>query len=259
MRTTWLIAALSIALATTPLVGCGKKKEGKGKSSSKKSSKKSKKSKKSKYAEKAVDNGGKITGTVSYSGTEKDGTITITKDKAACGESAPAGQIQVKDGKLKNAVIYIEGIKEGKKWAADKVTVDNKGCVFEPRVSVGRYKGKLLARNSDPVLHNTHLFLKKGNKNLFNIALPNKDQEIEKPLRKAGLVDVKCDAHEWMQAWVWVSPHPYAAVSGADGTFEISDVPAGDYTVKLWHEKLGEKSGKAKVEAGKPVTVDFTI
>ena len=144
----------------------------------------------------------------------------------------PEGAVVVADGKLKNAVVMLNGVKEGKKFTADNITVDNNGCVFVPRVSVGKKGGKLSAKNSDTVLHNTHLYLKKGNKNIFNIALPNKDQVIVKPLRKAGLVDVKCDAHEWMQAYIHVSTHPYLAVTDAAGAFSMGDVPAGQRRVR---------------------------
>ncbi|NBW86574.1 MAG: hypothetical protein EBR23_07050, partial [Planctomycetia bacterium] len=50
---------------------------------------------------------------------------------------------------------------------------------------------------------------------------------------------VTCNIHPWMKAWVLVRPNPYAAVSKADGTFEIKGVPAGEVELQFWHEKAG--------------------
>lgn len=267
------IIALVLLCLSLVLGGCSKSSDSSAAKTSKTAKKKKKKSKKGKAGKKgkssyaAVDtvaDGGTISGTISFAGDTKDGTVNFTKDQETCKNAdgtntIPEGAIAVVDGKLKNAVVALEGVKTGKKFDAEKITVDNIGCVFMPRISVGKKGGILAAKNSDPILHNTHLYLKAGNKNIFNIALPNKDQVIEKPLRKSGLVDVKCDAHEWMQAYIYVSEHPYVAISDASGAFSMSDVPAGEYSGKVWHEKLGEKDFKVKVEAGGTANVNVAF
>ena len=137
------------------------------------------------------------------------------------------------------------------------MTVDNKSCTFEPHCQIGYLRGEIAAKNSDPVLHNTHLYLKKGDKDLVNIALPNKGQTVSKKLKKSGAISVKCDAHEWMQAWIFSVTHPYAVVTDASGAFALEDVPPGDYVVKTWHEHLGEKEQKVTVAAGGEAKADF--
>ena len=263
MRTALAIAifgcfTLAVGVTTS---GCGKKDAASKKKGGKKKGKKGGKKKKSNYTEEAVANGGSISGSVSYAGDKKDAPAKVTKDTEVCAKAGEgkSGAIAVTDGKVKNAVVALTGITKGKAWGSDTVLVDNKDCVFVPRITVGKLGGKITAKNSDAVLHNTHLYLKEGNKNLFNIALPNKDQTIDKPLRKPGLVDIKCDAHEWMQAFVYVSAHPYVAVTGDDGSFKMTDVPAGEYTAKVWHEKLGEKEAKVKVEAGGEAKLDVAL
>jgi hypothetical protein len=112
-------------------------------------------------------------------------------------------------------------------------------------------------------LHNSHFFLMEGatKKNLVNMALPKKDQVIEntKILRKDGLVSVQCDAHDFMQGYIWVLPNPYGAVTGDNGDFKLTDVPAGKYTLKVWHEGLGEKTIPVTVEAGKDAKVSVEL
>ena len=64
---------------------------------------------------------------------------------------------------------------------------------------------------------------------------------------------VKCDVHPWMGAFVHVLDHPFFSVTGDDGTFTISGLPPGNYTVTAWHETLGEQQqADVKVEEGKP-------
>lgn len=211
----------------------------------------------------SLDDAGKITGTVKYTGDKKDGKVKVTKDKGTCCPKCTAGErpahtLVVNDGKLKNAVVYIDGIKKGKKLEKKDVALDNKDCAFDPHVAIG-YKGaKVVAKNSDPVLHNTHLFLKKNSKDLVNIALPNQGQEVGKKLKKSGIISVKCDAHEWMQGYIYAAETPYATLTDENGSFSLDEVPPGDYTVKVWHERLGEKELKVKVAAKGEAKADVT-
>ncbi len=211
------------------------------------------------YAElDSVPNAGVIKGTVTYTGTKKAPTLNVTKDTNVCTHGGqPDGSLEVNDGKLKNAVVAItDPIAQGKKWELEKAVVDNKECMFVPRVQIGREKGKVEATNSDQLLHNVNITPKAGGKPLANVALPAPGMKQSKELKQAGLIEVKCDVHEWMHAWIYVSPHPYVAVTGEDGTFEMTDVPPGEYNAKVWHETLGEATAKVKVDPGGTATLD---
>jgi hypothetical protein len=69
----------------------------------------------------------------------------------------------------------------------------------------------------------------------------------------------QCDVHPWMFAWVSVFDHPYYAISAKDGTFKISNVPAGKYTIQAAHRKAGMVTQEIEVKAGAPAKVDFTL
>ena len=243
------------------VVGCGKKEEAPGPAPAAPA----KKAKTAYNALETVANGGSIQGAVGYEGSDKDGQITISKDNATCDPAGTGtraeGALLVSDGKLQNAVVFLADITEGKSFGAQEVTVDNQQCRFLPRIALARKGDMLAAKNSDAVLHNTHTYLKKKGKRkeLENIALATKGAVIKKKLKRSGLVDVKCDAHEWMQGFVYVTDHPYATLSGADGTFSLSDVPPGEYTLKVWHEKQGYQSAKISVKAGAATTQDVTF
>ena len=198
----------------------------------------------------------------SQAGRDKE----VTKDNSHCGDTLSAEKYIIGgDGGLKNAVVKLEGITQGKDFASkDDPVVTNKDCKFAPHVTVARKGALMKVRNEDPLLHNSHFYLtRKGKKkkNVINLALPKPGLEISKKkiLRKAGLLSLECDAHDFMQAWVWALEHPYAVVTGSDGKFELSDVPAGSYKLTVWHEALGEKTVDVTVEAGKTATVDLSF
>jgi hypothetical protein len=140
----------------------------------------------------------------------------------------------------------------------EAVVLDQAGCTYVPHVIGMMKKQDIKILNSDETLHNIHPDPKINRE--FNVGMPEKGMEITKTFKKAeeALV-VKCDVHTWMRAYVFVMEHPYFGVTDADGNFRIdtSELPDGEYGVKLWHETLGEKEGKLTLAGGK-ATYDFT-
>jgi len=202
------------------------------------------------YEETTVSGGGTITGKVLFQGDVPMRKIITTKDQDVCGGIREEPEIIVDAGKaVTDAVVYLAKVDKGKAWAADapKPLLDQHKCIFSPRVQVMR-AGKLEVKNSDPVLHNTHGFY--GKRTAFNLALPNKDQVVETDLDRAGTVRIECDAHGWMLGWIYVVDNPYYAVTGADGSFTITDVPPGDYTLIATHEFTGPIEIPVTVKAG---------
>ena len=76
---------------------------------------------------------------------------------------------------------------------------------------------------------------------------------------KPEMVKLACDVHNWMNGWLVVQAHPYYALTGADGSFKIDNVPAGTYEIEYWHEKLGEQEIAVAVKGGKADRADFVF
>ena len=202
-----------------------------------------------------------ITGKVTLKGTPKP-EVPITLD-ATCGplHTTPITTrhyVVGPDKSLANVFVYIkQGAAAAPAPAGEEPILDHNGCQYEPYV-MGLVTGqKFKIRNSDPVLHNVHA-LPKVNKE-FNFAQPSKGQVNEKSFDKQEvLVRMKCDVHPWMFAYVGVVDHPYFAVTDKDGSFKISNLPAGKYTIEAVHLKAGAKSQEITV-SGDKATANFEL
>jgi hypothetical protein len=129
--------------------------------------------------------------------------------------------------------------------------------MFLPRV-IGLETGQTLdLKNSDPVSHNIHP-MPNNNREWNEQQSPGTPDVQHKFGRPEVMIPVKCNVHSWMHAWIGVVAHPYFAVTGADGAFEWKNVPPGDYTIAVWHEKLGEKKQQVHVAASGSAAVHFT-
>ncbi len=188
-----------------------------------------------------VRDGGGLTGKVVFNGPPPPRRrIVPTKDREVCGSGVREVDLIVlaPDRGVQDAIVYLKKVEKGKAWEKPAGTphIDNVKCDFKPHVQVVP-AGDFEIVNSDPVLHNTHGFLDRLT--VFNVALPNQGQRIRRPLRRPGLVRVECDAHGWMLGWVYVADNPYYAVTGKDGTFALTDIPPGSYTLVAWQEYTG--------------------
>jgi hypothetical protein len=201
-----------------------------------------------------VTNGGTIDGYVTLSGAlPAKSPIKITKDQDYCGTSMADPSYSVGDqGGLKNVIVYLEGVSKGKAAPAEPIALVTEGCTFRPRVRGAMVGERLTVSSTDPILHNVHPQNTSTNATIYNVALPFPGVSITKTLpAHPGLIKIKDDAHEWMQAWIMELDHPYYATTGDDGHFTIKDVPPGSYTLVAWHEAAGEQATPVTVVAGR--------
>jgi hypothetical protein len=196
-----------------------------------------------------VQDGGTIQGKVTYQGSVPMKKIIPTKDRETCGAIREEPEIVVGSDKgVLDAVVWLKDVQKGKALEKPKTKgeIVNRKCEFVPHVQALPV-GSIVVVNDDPVMHNTHAF--HGKSTVFNVALPVKGQKVERKLTKPGMNRVECDTHGWMLAWIYAAEHPYHAVTKKDGTFTLSDVPPGQYTLVAWHEFTGEQEVPVTVKA----------
>jgi plastocyanin len=212
-----------------------------------------------------------ITGTIKLSGTPP--AELVNENIAAdpnCGKlhSGPVKTqfyvVGANQGLRDVVVTLISPDLKGKSTGASAapLMVDQKGCEYMPYIAAVQTGQKITVKNSDPVLHNVH-------------ATPTASGNEEKNLPQAqGAADLsfsfsapedflrfKCEVHAWMFSYITVVDHPYFAVTGADGSFKIANVPPGKYTIQATHRKAsGGKPVTKEIEIKDgSVTADFTL
>jgi plastocyanin len=206
-----------------------------------------------------VKDGGTITGTVKFKGTAPaPKKLDVSKDKEVCDKSPKLDpSLIVKGGNLVNAVVTITDIQKGKKIDAKKVTLDQKGCEYHPHVLAFPAGSTIQILNPDGILHNVHSYSKANSP--FNMAQPKFKKTMDVKIDKPEAIEVKCDVHGWMHGWLVATENPYFAMTDDSGNFKLTDVPAGTYTVQVWHEKLGKTTQKVTVKAKEDAKASFEL
>ena len=160
------------------------------------------------------------------------------------------------DGSLANVFVRLKGNFPQTPIPTQPVVIDQQACVYTPRVVGARVGQTVQIKNSDMLLHNVDA--SSGKNNGFNIAQPRAALVYEfKPKNEEIMLHLKCDVHNWMNAYVGIVTNPYFAVSNTMGTFQIDKVPPGTYTLEAWHERFGLVSKPVTVKAGAIASVDF--
>jgi len=206
-----------------------------------------------------------VTGKITYRGARPSRKIISMDADAKCEQAngnKPVYNEPILTGKadgLANAFVYVQSGLEGKKFEPPKETVllDQKGCMFVPRIIGIQAAQPLDVKNSDNVAHNIRP-MPKNNRQWSDEQPPGAPDAVHKFARTEVMIPVKCNVHEWMHAWIGVVENPYYAVTGPDGSFELKGLPPGEYTVAVWHETLGQQTKQVHVAASQPVAIDFT-
>jgi len=208
---------------------------------------------------------GVVSGSVRFAGPKpKRKPVDMSSDPACVeahhGKPFDESLVVNPDGTLANAFVYIKSGLEGKTFEppSTPVTIDQHGCWFGPRV-LGIQTGQTLrVANSDPVTHNIHPLAQVNRE--WNHSQQEGDAPIaRKFLKPEVMIRVKCNIHSWMHAFIGVLDHPYFAVTGADGSFQIPNVPPGEYVLEAWQETLPAQQQKISVDPSGKVKVDFTF
>ena len=207
---------------------------------------------------------GTVTGKVSFEGqAPKYRAISMDADPV-CGaaHSGPVYPEQVvanDNGTLRNVFIHVKGGLEGKNFAAPSqaVVLDQVGCVYKPHVLGIQARQNLDVVTSDDTTHNIHPIPKVNRE--WNISQPPGADPITRTFSRPEVsIPVKCNQHPWMRAYVHVVSHPFHAVTGEDGSFEVKGLPPGEYEIEAVHEEYGAQTATGTVAANGTATADFS-
>jgi hypothetical protein len=199
---------------------------------------------------------GKVDGVVSVAGVAgRPKPLPVFKSRSFCGATVVNETLLIgADGRLRNAAVILRPLSGGMVAQPKKLVLDNQRCAFAPHVQVAPLGSELLLKNSDPILHTVHARL--GRETLFNVGLP-KWRVVTKRLDRAGVIRIDCDVlHTWMSAAIIVTDSPYFAVTDETGGFSFDAVPAGNYDIEIWHERLGVKTRRLSVTSNGAVSLD---
>ncbi|MEW5987256.1 MAG: carboxypeptidase regulatory-like domain-containing protein [Chloroflexota bacterium] len=208
---------------------------------------------------------GTITGRVLFTGVAPEPEAILMDAEPTCQALYPDGAfaetVVVNDnGTLRNVFIYVKaGLGDVQfPTPGEGVVLDQKGCRYIPHVFGMQAGQDLVIRNSDDVLHNIHPVPTVNDS--FNVGQPVKDMETTKTFEEPEvMIPIACDVHEWMSGYAGVLSHPYYAVSGEDGSFTLSNVPPGTYTVEAWHEVYGAQTMEVTVSEKGAAEIEFTF
>lgn len=206
-----------------------------------------------------------ISGKITYQGeVPKFKAISMDADPGCSvkhGQPVMPELLVLGDGNtMANVMVRVTSGVADKQWAvpSEPVVVDQRGCVYVPHVLGVMAGQKVKILNSDGLMHNVHALPEKNKE--FNKAMPATQTETEVVFSKSeDPFKVKCDVHPWMAAYVAVLDHPFFAVTGKDGSFNISGLQPGTYEIEAWHERLGTQTATVTVGDGETGTADFTF
>lgn len=213
---------------------------------------------------------GTINGSVVLSGPlPLDTIVTPERDSTGCRpflditlpipRRAPGAKKDSSANPIGNAVIWLVGVTHG---PADvlprRVNLLLDDCHLTPRVMVAIAGATLNTTNRDDMVSKLHFvdhLRDAAPRVTIGFTDPGQVVPSALPLARAGLVQITDEKHSWVRGYIAVAPHPFVAVTEADGEFVFEGVPVGSYQLVVWHERLGARVVPVKIEGGFTATV----
>ena len=203
---------------------------------------------------------GGISGEITVIPIPRSGPVEVDRDREVCGqyrltdESAMASA----SGGLANVVVRLVGVTKGKPWlqrSTPELTLSQ--CRFDPHVLLLDPGEGLKLRNLDGILYQVRSLSRKNPP--LSVDQPGYQKEVALgpgSFAEPEFIGVWCDAHAWMSAVIVVTDSPYYTVTNRTGTFKLSQIPPGPYTLEFWHERYGSRTREVRVQANQ--VIDMT-
>jgi hypothetical protein len=157
---------------------------------------------------------------------------------------------------IKNVVVYLKDAAFRGPLPLTRGELRQEHETFVPHVLVVTRGSTVDFPNDDPIFHNVFSLSSAAT---FDLRRYPRGESRSRTFPTAGIVKVYCNIHSHMSATILVMDHPYFAIPNADGSFELSNVPVGEYTVVGWHERVGERRAAVRVERGRTATIDLAL
>jgi hypothetical protein len=208
---------------------------------------------------------GTITGTVKLDGEPPKFKALNMSAEPTCVQDNPAPVypplvVTGAKGALANVVVYVKGNMDQYKFDTpkDPAVLDQKNCMYDPHVLALMVNQDFHVINSDATLHNIHPLPRQNHE--WNQSQPAGGAPIDRSFANPELaIKVNCNVHPWMRGWLFVFRHPFFAVTKKDGTFSLSGLPPGEYTIEAWQEHYGVQDQEVTIGPKETKTLSFTF
>jgi plastocyanin len=182
--------------------------------------------------------------------------VNTSAPSAAYGPRRVAKAAEPTGSELPNVVVFIQDAPKSATVPPGRARILQQNEAFVPRVVAITRGSTVDFPNGDPFFHDVFSLSRSGT---FDLGSYPKGQTRSHQFRQAGLVKVYCHIHSHMSASIMVFDHTFFTIPREDGSFTIDDVPAGNYKVSAWHERIGENSQPVKIEPGRASDIQFAL
>lgn len=198
---------------------------------------------------------GSVRGTIELKGKAPEREVLRRDSDPVCAAvEKKSDALIVTKGKVAGVLVRIKNGSFGTRFSSPPTlpaVITQHECTYEPRVTGIVARQRVIIKNADATYHNVRA-TSDGN-HVFNLSqAANTPDLVRDDFATVGaVVSLRCDVHPWMNGYVVAQDHPFFAVTGEDGKFELKNVPVGSYELETWHPILGASSLKVKVTKNK--------
>jgi hypothetical protein len=211
-----------------------------------------------------LTSGAAVRGVVKFEGTVPKAKLISMAADPSCAQQHPGSVFSQEvmtdaKGDLQDVIVFVSDGLGDRTFdpPTQPAVIEQKGCLYQPHVLALRANQPLQVVNDDPTSHNIHPT--PANNREWNKAEPPGTSLQDSFAREEIAIPVRCNVHPWMRGYIAVFKHPYFAVTGKDGSFDLSSLPPGTYTIKAWHEKFGTSTQTVTIGANQTKEISFVF